>query len=175
MYFVDVILPLSLRKMFTYRVNKDEALFLKAGMRVAVSFGKSKLYTALVFQIHNEEPSYETKDIEYILDETPIVTPIQLKFWQWIAEFYMCSLGEVFKMAMPSAFLLESETIVEINHKNLDMSLFSDDEWLVYEALNFKTALKGSEVEKIIGKKKSLKVLKNLVEKEAVPTRPCGR
>ena len=167
MYFVEVILPLSLPKLYTYRINEDEAHFLQMGMRVAVSFGKSKVYTALVHKVHTNEPTYETKDIEYILDETPIVTPEQITHWQWIADYYMCTLGEVIKSALPSAFLLESETIIEIAEKDLNPNLFSDDEFQVYEALHYKTALKGSEVSKIIPKKKTLKVIKSLVEKGA--------
>lgn len=167
MYFVEVILPLPLPKLYTYRINEDEAHFLQIGMRVAVSFGKSKVYTALVHKVHTNEPTYETKDIEYILDETPIVTPEQITHWQWIADYYMCTLGEVIKSAFPSAFLLESETIIEIAEKDLNSNLFSDDEFQVYEALHYKTALKGSEVSKIIPKKKTLKVIKSLVEKGA--------
>lgn len=167
MYFVEVILPLPLPKLYTYRINEDEAHFLQMGMRVAVSFGKSKVYTALVHKVHTNEPTYETKDIEYILDETPIVTPEQITHWQWIADYYMCTLGGVIKSALPSAFLLESETIIEIAEKDLNSNLFSDDEFQVYEALHYKTALKGSEVSKIIPKKKTLKVIKSLVEKGA--------
>ena len=167
MYFVDVILPLALPKPFTYRINEEEAHFLQSGMRVAVPFGKAKVYAALVQSIHQNEPSYETKDIEYILDEAPIVTLEQLVFWEWIAQFYMCSLGEVLKSALPSVFLLESETLIEIAQKNMETALFSDDEWQVYEALHYKTILKGSEVSKIIPKKKTLKVIKSLVEKGA--------
>ncbi|MDO5105295.1 primosomal protein N' [Capnocytophaga sp.] len=167
-YFVDVILPLPIRKLFTYQVNEDEARFLQPGMRIAVPFGKSNVYTAMVSQIHTNQPTYQTKEIEYILDETPVISPLQLQHWQWIADFYMCSLGEVYKAAMPSTFLLESETMIEMDGKGLEMSLFTDDEWLVYDALNFKNALTGSEVEKIVGKKKALKVLQTLVGKKAI-------
>jgi primosomal protein N' len=168
MYFVDIILPLPLPKPFTYSINEEEARFLQVGMRVAVPFGKAKVYTGLVYKVHQNEPAYETKDIAYILDETPIVTPTQLVHWQWIANFYMCSLGEVLKVALPTAFLIESETVIEIAEKDMDMALFTDDEWQVYEALHYKTALKGSEVSKVIPKKKTLKVIKSLVEKGAV-------
>ena len=167
MYFVDVILPLSLSKLYTYRINEQEAHFLKKGMRIAVPFGKTKVYTAIAYEIHTNEPAYETKDIAYILDETPIVTERQLALWQWIAQYYMCTLGEVMKAALPTAFILESETIIEIDEKEMDCQLFSDDEWQVYEALHYKTALTGSEVSRIIPKKKTLKVLKSLVEKGA--------
>ncbi|RIY37209.1 primosomal protein N' [Capnocytophaga canis] len=167
-YFIDVILPIPLRKLFTYNVTKEEAHFLKPGMRVAVPFGKSKVYAALVESVHTTEPSYETKDIEYILDETPIVNHSQLRLWKWISDYYMCWLGDVFKAAMPSAFLLESETIVERDETDLEMTLFSDDEWMVYEALSYKTALTAKEINQIVGKRKALKVVKSLLEKGAI-------
>ena len=85
-------------------------------MRVAVSFGKTKMYTGLVFNIHETAPTlYEAKEIHQILDETPIVNERQLKHWQWIANYYMCSLGDVYRASLPSAFLLESETILYKN------------------------------------------------------------
>ena len=136
MYFIDVILPIPLKQTFTYSVNKDEAFFLKPGMRVAVPFGKSKIYTAIVYKIHsNDPPSYETKSIDQILDETAIVTETQLSHWEWMATYYMCTLGEVVKAALPSAFLLESETIIYKNETFYDESILQDDEFLIFEAL----------------------------------------
>ncbi|HBY68677.1 MAG TPA: hypothetical protein DEG69_13555, partial [Flavobacteriaceae bacterium] len=79
MYYIDVILPIPLKQKFTYQVNKDEAAFLKQGMRVAVPFGKSKVYTAIVYQVHQTAPSgYETKEIDHILDEEPVITKTQI-------------------------------------------------------------------------------------------------
>ncbi|NND51299.1 MAG: primosomal protein N', partial [Flavobacteriaceae bacterium] len=136
-YFVDVILPIPLEKLFTYRITKAEFEFIKEGMRVAVPFGKRKIYTALVHHCHHEQPLvYEAKDIHQILDETPIITQSQLQLWHWISKYYMCTLGEVMRAALPSAFLLESESIIskrsdiEINDSEL-----KDDEFLVIEAL----------------------------------------
>ena len=143
-YFIDVILPIPLEKHFTYQVTEAEADFLKKGMRVSVPFGKSKIYTALVFHKHNNLPQiYEAKDIHQILDEEPIVSPMQLKFWQWIANYYMCTLGEVMRAALPSAFILESETIITRNPDFVpnDEEL-KDDEFLVYEALHHQSSLK---------------------------------
>ena len=115
LYLIDVILPIPLKQCFTYNVNKDEAHFLQPGMRVAVPFGKSKIYTAIVYGVHqNDPPGYETKPIDQILDETPIITANQLKHWEWMANYYMCTLGEVIRAALPSAFLLESETIITL-------------------------------------------------------------
>jgi len=111
-YFIDVILPIPLKQAFTYSVNKDEAAFLKQGMRVAIPFGKSKVYTGIVYQVHDQPPvGYETKSIDHILDEEPILTAIQLKHWEWMEGYYMCSLGEVIKAALPRDFLLVSETL----------------------------------------------------------------
>ncbi|MDX1760427.1 MAG: primosomal protein N', partial [Arenibacter algicola] len=99
--FINVILPIPIEKLFTYKVTGEEAKALKPGMRVAVPFGKSKIYTALVFEIHNTAPTvYEAKEIDQILDDQPIVTNIQLKFWHWLAQYYMCSIGEVFRSAV---------------------------------------------------------------------------
>ncbi|MGY8943120.1 MAG: primosomal protein N' family DNA-binding protein, partial [Flavobacteriales bacterium] len=97
-YFIDVILPIPIQRTFTYSVTKDEADFLQNGMRVAVSFGKSKMYTGLVLNIHTNAPTlYEAKEIHQILDEIPLVNEKQLQHWQWIANYYMCSLGDVYR------------------------------------------------------------------------------
>ena len=118
MYFIDVILPIPLKQTFTYEVNKDEAMFLRQGMRVAVPFGKSKLYTGIIYVIHQVAPQgYETKSIDQILGENPIVNEIQIKHWEWMADYYMCTLGEVLRAALPNAFLLESETIITLINK----------------------------------------------------------
>ena len=103
-YFIDVILPIPLERQFTYRISQAEAEFLQEGMRVAVPFGKSKIYTALVYRIHQSAPEvYEAKDIHQILDEHPIITETQLTLWEWIAQYYMCTLGEVLRASLPSA------------------------------------------------------------------------
>ena len=86
MHFVEVILPLSLAKTFTYSVSEAEYNYIQKGMRVAVPFGKSKIYTALVIDIHETKPSlYDAKEIHQILDEKPIVNEKQIAHWQWIA------------------------------------------------------------------------------------------
>jgi len=114
-YFIDVILPLPLQKRFTYAISKEEADFLEEGMRVAVPFGKSKIYTAVTAKIHQNPPQvYEAKPINQILDKSPLVTKHQLKFWSWIASYYMCAEGDVLRAALPGAFLLESESIVQL-------------------------------------------------------------
>ncbi len=169
-YFIDVILPIPLRQAFTYHVNKDEAAFLKPGMRVAVPFGRSKVYTALVYQVHQSEPnSYETKSIDQILDESPIVPAVQWKHWEWIAEYYMCTFGEVMRAALPSAYLLESETIITLKKDVLlDESSLGDDEFLVFEALQHQSSLHINDIRNILDRKQVLGVIQKLIAKGAV-------
>ena len=168
--FANVILPLPLDRLFTYQVAEEDVDALKIGMRVAVPFGKSKVYTGVVAKIHQEEPQqYEAKLIEEILDEKPTVTTHQLKFWAWIASYYMCAEGEVMKAALPSAFLLESETVVELNKKGkFDEDQLTDQEFLIVEALQNQSLLKIHEVMQILEKKTVLPVLNSLVAKNAI-------
>ena len=167
MYFVEVILPLSLAKTFTYSVSETEYHYIKKGMRVAVPFGKSKIYTALVIEIHENKPTlYDAKEIHQILDEKPIVTEIQILHWQWIASYYMCAIGDVYRGAMPSALLLESETIISQKQDGfVDESLLSDDEFLVYEALQQQSSLKVQDIMNILNKKNIFPVIQKLVDK----------
>jgi primosomal protein N' (replication factor Y) len=170
MFFVEVILPLALDKTFTYQVSEAEFHFIKPGMRIAVPFGKSKIYTALAVEVHQNKPLlYEAKEIHEIIDETPIVTSIQIKHWFWIAEYYMCSIGEVYKSAIPSALLLESETIILKNRETEALkSELSDDEFLVYEALEKQNSLKVQDIIAILNKKTVLPVLQKLLAKEVI-------
>jgi len=170
LYFIDVILPIPLKQTFTYHVNKDEAYFLKPGMRVAVPFGKSKIYTAVVYGIHqNDPPSYETKSIHQILDEVPLITTRQLKHWEWMASYYMCTLGEVIRAALPSAFLLESETIITLSRKEgIDQTEFGDAEFLVYEALQHQSSLHINDVRSILDQQNVMGVIHDLLAKGVV-------
>jgi primosomal protein N' (replication factor Y) len=167
MHFVEVILPLSLAKTFTYSVSETEYHYIKNGMRVAVPFGKSKIYTALVIETHQNQPTlYEAKEIHQILDENPIVTEIQIAHWQWIASYYMCAIGDVYRGAMPSALLLESETVISQKADFfVDESQLSDEEYLVYEALQQQSSLKVQDIMAILNKKNIFPVIQKLVDK----------
>ncbi|APG66398.1 primosomal protein N' [Tenacibaculum todarodis] len=163
------MLPIPLHKTFTYSVTEAEANFLEKGMRVAVSFGKTKMYTALVVEIHTTAPTlYEAKDIHQILDEKPIVNEQQLKHWQWISNYYMCPLGDVFRAALPSAFLLESETIIYKNEAFTDESILTDTEFLIFEALQHQSQLTIHQVVDILDKKKVMPIINELIKKSAI-------
>lgn len=169
-YYIDVILPIPLKQTFTYNVNKDEASFLQQGMRVSVPFGKSKIYTGIVYSVYsNNPPAYETKSIDQILDETPVITTRQIKHWEWMAGYYMCTLGEIVRAALPSAFLLESETIISLATKEkLTEEDLTDDEYLVYEALLHQSMLHINDIRNILDRSNVLKVLEGLLKKNRV-------
>ena len=167
--FIEVILPIPIQKTFTYSVTEEEANFLQIGMRVAVPFGKSKMYSALVLNIHQTRPTlYEAKEIHQILDETPLVNKQQLQHWQWISEYYMCSLGDVYRASLPSAFLLESETIINKNQSFIDTTILKDDEFLIFEALEHQSHLTIHQVADILGKKKVMPIVNELLKKSAI-------
>jgi len=168
--FVDIILPLPLDNRFTYTISEEEAVFLQNGMRVAVPFGKSKVYTGIIAEVHNRAPEvYEAKPINQILDETPLVTQNQLEFWKWIASYYMCTEGEVMRAALPGAFILESEHIVQLQKEaEFNESDLKDDEFLVVEALQNQSSLKIKEVEALLDKKSVLPILNRLMAKDIV-------
>jgi len=167
-YFIDVILPIPVEKAFTYAINKDEAIFLKPGMRVAVPFGKSKIYSGIVRHIHQEHPQiYEPKPIAYILDEHRLVTTIQLQLWEWIAQYYMCTPGEILRAAMPRTFLLESQTIIR-KKGTLPDSEMDDASFMLMEALEHQSQLKIEEVIAILGKRKVLPIIDKLLHKGAL-------
>ncbi|WP_372801524.1 primosomal protein N' [Lutibacter sp.] len=162
-------MPIPLQKLFTYKITVAEASFLKKGMRVAVEFGKSKIYTALVYRIHTEAPvGYEAKDIYQILDEIPIVNETQITHWEWIANYYMCSLGEVFRAALPSAFLLESETAILLQQGFIDEKSLTNEEFLVFEALQHQPQLSIHQIIQILDKKKVFPIIKQLIEKKVI-------
>ncbi len=165
-HFIEVILPLAVERFFSYRINEQEAAVLEPGMRVAVNFGKSKIYTAIVYRLHQEDVSaYEVKDIEFILDEYPVVTTSQLEFWKWIGSYYMCSVGQVMKAAMPKSLLLESETIILMNEDTMvDPAALSDDAFMVLEALESARALKIQDIIAILDRKTVLPLLKSLID-----------
>ena len=169
-YFIEVIVPLSLPKTFTYKVSESEFAFIEKGMRIAVPFGKNKIYTAVVIDLHQNEPTlYEAKEIHQILDEKPIVNEFQINHWFWIASYYMCNIGDVYRGALPSALLLESETLISQNKETfVDETLLSDDEFLIYEALQHQSSLKIQNIIDILNKKTVLPVIQKLINKNII-------
>ncbi len=169
-YFLDVILPLPLERYFSYKINSAEAAFIQPGMRVAVPFGKSKLYTGIAVAVkENVAVAYEIKDIEFIIDEAPILQEGQIKFWEWIASYYLCSVGQVMKAALPKSLLLESETIIQANDDiQVEDDSLTDQEFLIIEALEHRKALKVDEVASLLDRKTVLPILKSMLSKNLI-------
>ena len=165
--FIDVILPLALPKTYTYSLAKDEAATLRPGFLVAVPFGKQKIYTAVVKRVHQVAPqTYEPKSIVMILDDAPVITPDQLKFWEWISEYYMCTQGEVLRASLPAALLIESQSsIVKCEATQEQLDSLSDSQFLIYEALQ-KQNLTLEEISKITDRKHVMPLIVDMIEKK---------
>jgi primosomal protein N' (replication factor Y) len=168
--FVEVILPLAISKNYTYRVPFEMNNAIAVGKRVVVQFGKSKLYTAVVKDISESAPEkYEAKYIIEVLDNLPVVTPHQLHFWQWVADYYMCNVGEVMNAALPAALKLASETRIQLNKEfDVDRSALHDKEFLIVEALDIQSELTISDIAKLLGQKTVMPILKLMFEKNLI-------
>jgi primosomal protein N' (replication factor Y) len=167
--FVDVILPLPLKQLFTYSVSDELYEKVEVGKRVIVQFGARKIYTAIVHSIHKNTPKeYKTKDIVSVLDETPIVNKTQIELWEWIANYYLCSVGEVFKAALPSGLKLESETKVIYNPEFIEQTKFTPTETLILDFLASKNIASINEISSALNRKDSLPIIKSLLEKKSV-------
>ena len=167
-YFVDVILPLSVPNLYSYRVPYKFNEYVKVGQRVVIQFGRKKLYTAIIAKIHQQVPDYQTKYIESILDDSPVVTQEQLKFWTWISEFYMCNIGSVMKAALPSGLKLASETKILRHTALVNYDNISDDECLILDALEINSVLSLEEISNILSKKVIYHIVKSMIDKKLV-------
>ncbi|MEG1555938.1 MAG: primosomal protein N', partial [Bacteroidales bacterium] len=134
-YFVDILLPLPLPGLFTYRIPHDFDKKVSFGVRAVVPFGKSKLYSGLVVKIHEQAPQQiNTKYIIDIIDEKPIISFPQYQLWEWISQYYLCTLGEVMTAALPSALKIASETKILLHPAfDGDVSILSDRELRLVE------------------------------------------
>jgi len=177
-WFVDVILPLSLPNLYTYRVPDELKGQITAGQRVAVQFGKNKLYSALVRKIHQNPPlKYQAKFIHSLLDSSPIVTETQFQLWEWISTYYMCSIGEVMNAALPSGLKLSSETKIvlhpafvsaEEDSLSKPYDELTDKEYLIVEAIGLRSIITMAEAVEIIDQKIVYPVIKSLLDKQVI-------
>lgn len=165
-HWAEIILPLALPNVYTYAI--PEAMLSQAlpGCRAEVVFGKNKKYAGVIRTITTEQPSYKTKPILNILDETALVYPQQLKLWEWISQYYMCSEGEVMAAALPANFKLSSETTLLYNEEaGEDFTQLNDEEFIVAEALLVKKQLQLTEIQELLDSSHVYPVIKRLLEK----------
>ncbi len=173
--FVDVILPLAVPNLYTYRVPFDWNDSIAVGKRVVVQFGRAKLYSAVVRRVHEIPPKqYAAKYIDTILDEHPIVNEKQFELWEWMSQYYMCNIGDVMVAALPGGLKLASETKVVLN-PNFDFQsvaneeqFLSDKEILVIDALEIRNVLSLQDISEIIEQKTVYPLIKTLIEKGVV-------
>ena len=167
--YVDVIVPLPIASQYTYSLPSELEESVQVGCRVVVSFGRKKFYTAIVTRVHHAAPEgYETKDIEEVLDAFPIILPKQFEFWEWLSTYYLCTLGDVYKAAMPSGMKLESETVVVYNEEFEATQPLSENEQRVLDLLSSDKEQCVTQLQRAVGLKNILPVVKRLLEKEAI-------
>ena len=168
--FAEVILPLPLYSTFTYSVP-DSLKNLSIGCRVLVPFGRKKFYTAIVAMIHGIKPEgYEVKEIISMLDEYPIVKHPQLKLWDWISKYYLCSTGDVYKAAVPSGLKVESETFVgaDSDFEEAESCELNEREKIILDLVASRNRVQLTELANATGFRNIEAIVSRMIEKGAV-------
>lgn len=166
--YAEVILPLPLYSAFTYSIPDDLKDKVSIGSRVLVQFGRKKFYTGIVGRLTSQPPgNFEIKPIMALLDEAPIVRYPQLRFWEWIADYYLCSIGDVYKAAVPTGLKPESETWVTLNpdYELPQDEIFSEKEALVVTLLDSEKKLKLGEIEEKLKIKRNSPLISRMLER----------
>ncbi len=167
--YIDVVLPLAIREFYTYSVSTEFQAEIEIGKRVVVQFGKSKLYSAIIINKHNNPPKhYETKPIEYFLDQEAIVNRNQIEFWIWLSKYYLSSVGEIYRAALPTGLRLESELKIAYNKDFNNYELLKPKESELIKLLQDTENLSIGEASKLLNKKHILPLIKSLQEKGAL-------
>ena len=166
-YFADVIVPLALPQLYTYRVPHEWNADVKEGQRVIVQFGKNKLYTGIIRRLHFTAPlAYEAKYLDNILDDFSLINDRQFNLWDWMAEYYMCSSGEIMQAALPAGFKLASTSKFILNlNISIDHQALNDKEYLLIEAIEKRNSITIDEAAEILQMKHPHKYVKSLLDK----------
>jgi len=171
-WYADVIIPVPIPRMFTYRVPRNLAGVLGIGFRVIVPFGSKKILTGVVGRIHQKAPTaYDAKQILDLLDNEAVVNALQIKFWDWMATYYCCNLGEVMNAALPSGLKISSESRIQL-HPDFDLAspgiALDKRELVILEALEEKKELDMEACSTLLGVKSVHPIIKSLVAKDAI-------
>ena len=167
--FAETLLPLALPGTYTYRI--PEGMQLSIGMRVLVPFGRKKIFTAIVVTLHDREPAgYDVKEILSTLDEKPILRHPQLDFWQWIADYYLCSMGEVYKAALPTGLKVESETTISANpdFEESEPGQLTDHERVILDFTAQRGRVQIAEIARATGFKTVERIVSHLLDMDAL-------
>ena len=165
--YAEIIIPLNLPKNYTWLIPEELITQVTIGTRVEVQL-KNKRYSGIIKELHNNKPkAFQPKEIINVLDEEPLIYPVQLRLWEWISSYYMCSEGDVMQAALPSYFKLSSESILSFNEDfGDDFSMLGDNEYIVAEALLIRKELKLSEVQQLLDSTHVYPVIKRLIDKK---------
>lgn len=166
MSYAQIVLPLNLKGSFTYKVPEELISIIQPGMRVLVPFGGKKIYTGIVFELHDNAPeNFVAKEVISILDDKPILPEEQINFWNWLSNYYLCGLGEIYRFAFPSSLKLESETYLKlkpgitVDFENLDVN-----EMYLIQALEVRQLINLTDIEAFIPKKDIIKTINSLID-----------
>ncbi|NJN25417.1 MAG: primosomal protein N' [Cyclobacteriaceae bacterium] len=169
---MDVLLPVPISNLFTYRVPMEYNDLVGIGHRVIVQFGRSRVLTGIVARIHQTPPEvYQAKYIFDLLDDQPVMKPQQLSLFEWIAGYYMCTMGEVLNVGMPSGLKLSSESKIQLNPEfdaENNVLVFSEQEQRIIDVLARDKVITYGQAADILQIKSYLKVIKSLMAKEAI-------
>ena len=165
MKYADVILPLPLDSAFTYALPQEIASQVEAGCRLIVPFGNRKFYSGIVVRVHNDPPKFNLKEAHELLDARPILLPSQMALWKWIAEYYLCTLGDVYNAALPTGMKLESETSIMLSPDYLFDQTLSKSETNILEALDNGESAKIAALQKATGIRYILPHINRLLQK----------
>ncbi|WP_426477825.1 replication restart helicase PriA [Chryseobacterium sp. CBSDS_008] len=166
MQYAQIVLPLNLKGTFTYRVPEELMSEIQPGMRVLVPFGGKKIYTGIVFELHDNAPeNFVAKEVISMLDDQPILPQEQIDFWNWLSEYYLCSLGEIYRFSFPSSLKLESETYLKlkpgavVDFENLDVN-----EMYLIQALEVRQLVNLTDIEAFVPKKDIIRTINSLID-----------
>ncbi|WP_116106475.1 primosomal protein N' [Lewinella sp. IMCC34191] len=167
--FADVVLPLALARTYTYRVPEEFVGQLRAGQRVEVQFSRNKHYAGIIRRLHGKDPGFKTKPIISVIDVNPLLTERQLELWEWMADYYCCTLGEVMTAGLPSHLKMASETIITLGPMfSDDITELNEDEYLIVEALTLQSELSLKDIRDILQRKTVYPVIRGLLDRHVI-------
>ena len=168
-WFADVLLPVPIPGLFTYRVPAEWNDLVKTGCRAIVQFGKTRILTAVIARLHQTPPEkYNAKYLLELLDEYPSVTHKQIQLFDWVAEYYLCCAGEVMNASLPSGLKITSKSNIQLNPEFTREEAISEKEKVLYELIKAKGSLPYEEAEKVTGQSAIHRVMKSLIQKKAI-------
>jgi primosomal protein N' (replication factor Y) (superfamily II helicase) len=164
--YAQIILPLNLKGSFTYKIPEELIAGIRVGMRVLVPFGGKKIYTGIVFELHDLAPeTFIAKEVISLLDDQPIVPQEQIRFWNWLSDYYLCGLGEIYRFAFPSSLKLESETYLKLKpNVTVDFENLDVNEMYLIQALEVRQLINLTDIEAFIPKKDIVKTVNSLID-----------